>query len=179
MTNNEDLGCWTDPLSDYETTFSKEAAKKLEDKAPWAKKLLCDPKIRNAINIEQNESRTPTETKQIKAALFEVRFAYALYLAGLTAEYEYKTGVANSTVDFKLNSDPNWLIELTSLRESKAVKDATLKSDDGTVAYVSTTEPGSNSPETLDLIKAQQAIFSKVANKDGILIFPRKNVHLN
>jgi len=34
--------------------------------------------------------------------MFEVRFAYELHCSGGTAEYEYKAGVGNSTVEFMI-----------------------------------------------------------------------------
>lgn len=59
--------------------------------------------------------------------MFEVRFAQELQLAGVTAEYEFRVGVGDSTVEFRLNTTPTWLIELVSVRTSDAARRATRK----------------------------------------------------
>ena len=57
--------------------------------------------------------------------MFEIRFAFELHRAGVTAQYEYRSGVGTSTVDFRVPGDPDWLIELVSIRPSEAMKRAT------------------------------------------------------
>ena len=59
--------------------------------------------------------------------MFEVRFAHELYRAGITAEYEYSAGVGDFTIEFRLNTNPEWLIELVSIRTSDAAKRAIRK----------------------------------------------------
>lgn len=57
--------------------------------------------------------------------LFELRFAFELtiYCPKATPTYEFSAGVADSTVDFRIEwADKEWLIELVSLRESKTVR---------------------------------------------------------
>lgn len=165
MTNyNDTLGFFTDHLSQEEVDFCKNAAEVLRINAPWATKLLNDPKIARAINITKDKNRSASDTKQLKAALFEVRFAYGLYQIGYTADYEYLAGIGNSTVDFKVNNDPTWLVELTSLREGEAVKAATNKNDKDIYFYASLTKPGENAPEVIDIVRAQRAICSKISD---------------
>ncbi|VEB39315.1 Uncharacterised protein [Legionella sainthelensi] len=121
--SKQNLGKFTDYLSVDEVEFSKKAGKALQT-ASWGKKMLLDPKISSALAIEKNGNRTYEEFSSIKSALFEVRFAYVLQQRKLDdAEYETKTGIGKSTVDFKFNyNGSTWLIELTSIRESDAVK---------------------------------------------------------
>ncbi|MCZ2903313.1 hypothetical protein [Burkholderia thailandensis] len=60
--------------------------------------------------------------------LFEARFAHALLQQGLTPEYEYRGGVGDTVVDFRVPGNPDWLFELTSIRPSEAVNRATIES---------------------------------------------------
>jgi hypothetical protein len=59
--------------------------------------------------------------------LFEARVAYELHRAKRTAEYEFPTGVGESSVDFRVHGSPEWLIEVVSVSESKAVQKATIQ----------------------------------------------------
>jgi len=54
--------------------------------------------------------------------LFEVRYAYELHRAGIVAEYEHAAGIGDSTVDFCIHGERDWLVELVSLRETEALK---------------------------------------------------------
>jgi hypothetical protein len=70
--------------------------------------------------------------------LFELRFAYEIERLRLVPEYEHKTGVDDTSVDFRLaaSSDvPAWNVELVSLDRSKAVEKATI-SDEGSGLHV-------------------------------------------
>lgn len=168
----QQLGKFTDFLSVDEIRYSKKVGKKLQ-KAEWAKKMLNDSKISAALTIKQNKDRTYEEFSSIKSALFEVRFAYALQQIGLDAEYESKTGVGKSTVDFKLNYNNSiWLIELTSTRESDAVKKTTKTNRDGFNNYLSITNSTKNSPEIRELIKLQNVIYNKTQQNGKPHKFP-------
>lgn len=170
-------GFFTDDLSEEEVSFSKEVAEKL-NKLPWGQKLTQDPKILRALQEQPNPCRKYDDSSQIKSALFEVRFAHLLSTIELSVEYEAKTGIGNSSVDFKVVEDNNniWLIELTSLRESNAVKKSTVTLNDDTTQYLSIDRGKNNSAEVLDLIKLQNAIYGKVTqqinNKIESLKFP-------
>ncbi|MES1206010.1 MAG: hypothetical protein ABUS79_08730 [Pseudomonadota bacterium] len=59
--------------------------------------------------------------------LFELRYAHDLARARVAPLYEHRTGVGNSTVDFKLPGTIPWLVELVSIRESDAMRAATVK----------------------------------------------------
>jgi len=92
-----------------------------------------------------------------------VRFAHAIYEAGLNAQYECSSGIGNSSVDFKIINVPGWLVELTSFRISAAVKEHTVTK--GNISeYLSITGDNSNAPEVRDIIKSQEAICRKVSD---------------
>lgn len=120
------LGIWADNLRGDEVEFTLEVAEYLKS-VPWAKKMLDDPQIKEALKVHKLAELDAATIKRIKAALFEVRFAFALY--DLNVEYEYCCLKNGGSVDFKINVNPNILIELTSLRESDEMKLATKKFD--------------------------------------------------
>lgn len=160
-------GFFTDNLSEEEVFFSKNVAECIE-KSKWGKKLIQDRKISRALKIRPDPSREYDELNQIKSAFFEVRFAYSLLLMKFPVEYEAKLGIGNSSVDFKVKDGNNtWLIELTSLRESDAVKNATFTCKDDIIQYSSVDEGKCNSANVRDLIRLQEAIYGKVTKKNN------------
>lgn len=122
MASKDDELGFTDSLGN-EVEFSIWASKMLREKdsGRWDS-FLNDSKIKKAISIEKDINRPSSETKLIKAALFEVRIAYALSQLNLPIQYEYSTNMGNTKVDFILSNTNKWLIELTSLREGEEVK---------------------------------------------------------
>ena len=108
---------------------------------------------------------------QLKQIMFEIRFAAAINKTGCTVQNEYKAGIGNTDVDFKVTDlkKQEWLIELTSPSTSIAVKENTEILESGIQQYSSITSPTdqTNSPEVRDIIKAQSVILSKVANDKG------------
>lgn len=156
-------------LSWEELEFSQHAAKELEE-IPWALKMLETPAIKKALAYSPRSNQK--DEQLTKRALFEIRFAYAIHAAGLEAEYEFKTGVGGSSVDFKIDDKKSksvWLVELTSLEESSAVKENSFAQGNFSM-FNSITTPGDedNSPEVRDIIKAQRAILSKVAKEESV-----------
>lgn len=105
---------WSDILSSQEAEYTKKAIDELRN-VKWAEPLI------NKIN-KNGGMRSDT-----MPLLFEARFAYQLHKTSISAEYEYSSGVGNSTIEFKLNTSPSWLIELVSIRESKPLKEATVE----------------------------------------------------
>ena len=168
--------CWTDILTTDEYMFSQEVANELK-KVDWAKDILNDIKIKRALEVDVQSDLY--NIREAKAALFELRFAYAIHNAGLTAKYEVKPfepGQGNSSIDFFVDdskTQKKWLFELTSLSTSDAVKENTHQEGNFT-SYLSNSSPYKNSPEVRDIIKAQNAIFGKICDKNGNLIkFPK------
>lgn len=166
---SKELGCWDNHVTDREYGFSKEAGEILKN-APWAKAMLETKPIQQALEHRTYPYKQSVETT--KSALFEIRFARALYEAGLTVEYEHQTGLGQSSVDFRVskpeNSDIKWLIELTSLDKSEAIKEA-VNEHEGLFTYSSSIKPEdtTNSPEVRDIIKTQNAILHKTVDRNG------------
>jgi len=159
-------GMFSDPLTIPEVMSGKRIYDELK-KIVWAKKLLNDNKVKTAISCKPNSRRKVSELFAIKSALFELRFAGLIHSLNLTAEYEYKTGVGGSSVDFKIEKNKKqWLIELTSLKESIEVKKNT-RVKGNQFCYLSISKNNENSPEVFDLIKVQNAIINKTINNDG------------
>jgi len=57
--------------------------------------------------------------------LLEIRVACAFQRNGIRPQYEFSAGSGTKSVDFHVHGTPEWLIEVVSLTESDAVKDAT------------------------------------------------------
>ncbi len=104
--------------------------------------------------------------------MFEVRFAYELHCLGVTAEYEYKAGVGNSTVEFRIPGAQPWLVELVSVRKSDAMRRATT-----TKGIVTILKPDSDADrsqsEAAEVITAEQKIAEKVFANDRPTKFPK------
>jgi len=103
---------WTDDLTVAGAVYTQSAMDALQN-VPWAKPLLS--RVAGAGGLKATNM----------PLLFEVRFAYEVHLAGAIAEYEYAAGVGDSTVDFRIQGERDWLVELVSLRETEALKRAT------------------------------------------------------
>ena len=139
-------------LSDWpaEVPFTSRAISTLAE-VPWAQKLLRRLDQAGGI-IEPNVP-----------LLFEVRFAREVYAAGCSAEYEYEAGLGESTVDFRIVSAREWLVELVSVRESKATIDASI--DDGTffgLTLVSLPGTDTKVSEAGEMLLVQQKIGEKI-----------------
>lgn len=160
ITKQNKKGGFADHLKREEVAFSKIAAKELE-KCPWATKILEEPKVARAIQVEPNHNRDYSDLNEIKSALFEVRFAYNIFKLGLPGEYEYRCGIRNSSVDFKITKgNSTWLVELTSLRA---------RNGDyvGSEHYCSISALKENAQEVMDIVKVQRAILSKILDEKG------------
>jgi len=171
-------GIFSDPLKPQEVDNGKKVYDQLKE-VSWAKKLLNDRKIKTAISCKRNPRKT-SKLFSIKSALFELRFAGFIHSLHMTAEYEHKTGLGGSSVDFKIEKDKKtWLIELTSLNESNEVKKNT-KVKGNQFYYLSLSRNNKNPPEVVDLIKVQNAIINKTidkANKPIKFNKPKRNVY--
>jgi hypothetical protein len=112
--------------------------------------------------------------------LFEARFAHGLYLQGLTPEYEYRGGVGDTVIDFRVPGNPDWLFELTSIRPSEAVKRATLDRGPFISRFLQSPRMANNAgqneeSEEGELLLAQQKIGEKVFNGDQVVKFPESS----
>jgi hypothetical protein len=142
---------WSDSLRAQEFPYSEYAIKSLHD-VLWARPLLTTLESRGGVKAENSEM------------LFEVRFALELHRARVEADYEYATGIGESKVDFHLKRDQEWLIEIVSLRESEAVKNATRESDGWHERLILTSNPGDHNSLPAEMIRAQRQIGEKVFN---------------
>ncbi len=105
--------------------------------------------------------------------MFEVRFARELYRANVSAQYEFAAGEGRSTVEFRVDTDPVWLIELVSVRTSNAARRATREV--APLLYeellVATEEDPGRGAEG-EMITAQQKIDEKVFSEGRPTKFP-------
>jgi len=122
------------------------------------------PEIYFTLNGKHHTHFNSAEVVNIKSSFFEIRFACAIHAAKLEAEYEFKTGVNKKSVDFKIvgsKTRNNFLIELTSLRDSEAVKEGTYEIDNFFAFNNQSAEKNGNAVEERDIIKVQNAILEK------------------
>jgi len=162
---------WNNTLSPKEAEYTKKAIKELQ-KVEWARSLI--------LNV-QNNGGVCSETMPF---LFEVRFAYQLHKANITAEYEYSANVGNSTIEFKLETSPSWLIELLSIRESEPLKKATIE-EETWFGYEYSRELSTNANDPL---QSEEAEMIRIGVKIGEKVFsegkpvkfpiPKKAYHL-
>jgi hypothetical protein len=156
---------WTDSLSTSEAEYTQHAIDELS-KVNWAETLL---------NKFQENGGIKSDNMPL---MFEIRFAYELLLVGIEPEYEYKVGVGDSDIDFRVPGSPEWLIELVSIRESQGAKNAThqIETDQKGVFFAeqmlsSDAKDPHQRPEA-EMITAQQKIGEKVFKKGIPTKFP-------
>lgn len=140
---------WSDRLTSKEADRTQRAINELST-VPWAKPLLLRLERAGGFKSEN------------MSLMFEVRFAHELYRAGVSAEYEYPAGVGDSTVEFRTNTSPPWLIELVSVRTSNAAKRAIRQTG---LIYEQLLAPPPDDParsEEAEMITAEQKIGEKV-----------------
>ena len=89
--------------------------------------LRSVPEASPLINSINKRGSIQLETQPL---LLEARVAHELHHQGIQFDYEYKTGVGGSSVDFRIRGAPEFLIEVVSLRTSKGVKEASYDQGD-------------------------------------------------
>jgi hypothetical protein len=170
----QEVSFYADNLTEAEYLLSKDAIDNLS-KLQWCQKLIGKGqslmKEYDKSKLQKLSSFSEDSLLQLKQTMFEIRFAAAINRTDCVAQNEYKAGMGNTDVDFKVTdtNQQEWLIELTNPRTSDAVKEHTKILKNGIQQYLSTTSPqdNTNSPEVRDIEKTQKAIWSKVANKEG------------
>lgn len=151
---------FSDRLHSTEVERTESAISALS-KVKWAKPVLA--RLERAGGIQPENM----------PLMFEVRFADELHKAGVTAQYEFPAGVGNSTVEFRLNTEPVWLIELVSVRTSDAAHRATHQI--GPLCYEQLLRPTPEDPgrgEEGEMITAEQKIGEKVFSRGRPTKFP-------
>lgn len=150
---------WSNTLKIEEVESTKRAISALK-KVPWAQPVL--KRLKQAGDFKSENM----------PLMFEVRYTYELYRAGKVAEYEYGTGIGNSTVEFKISGDTTWLVELVSLRTSNAAKKATVQNGPFIEQKFSSDAEDNKQTEEAEMITAQGKIGEKVFTKGAATKFP-------
>jgi hypothetical protein len=173
---------WADTLTEEEVRASLEAAVELRG-VDWAGPLLRrtrDIVDRLLAGVDDREAyRANPLPISDHSLLFELRFARELLRAGAGAQYEFRAGVGNSDVDFKVDADRPWLVELVSLRESEGVRSAT-RSDGVRQSLVLRT--GADDPkhtEESEMLAAQRRIGAKAFGGGRPIKFPEPSEFLH
>jgi hypothetical protein len=156
---------WSEILTESEGRYMQEILAGLRNVA-WAAPLLAEIQQRGGITYDN------------KPLLFEVRIANALAKVGLTnVEYEFPTGVNGSKVDFRLGTNPEWLVEVVSIGRSNGLEAATFHN--GLMFGTILTSPSEDKTpderkqsEEHEGILVIQKIGEKVHGKDGPVKFP-------
>jgi hypothetical protein len=169
---------WADSLKEKEVEGTLNAANQLVS-VNWAAPLLNRTKsILDRLHIGKDNRELyledPLKPSEM-SFLFEIRFAYSLAMEKVTAVYEHATGVGNTTVDFKVNLDQPWLVELVSLHESKAFKEACFTSGELQGVKLSTNATDRRKTVEGEIIKAQERIGEKLWKKQRQIKFPEPN----
>lgn len=158
---------WSDELTTKEAEYTKRAISELQS-VEWAKPLL---------NLVAERGGLKSDNMPI---LFEVRYAYELYLNGLSAVYEYNAGVNDSTVEFMIKNDfATWLIELVSIRASQATKKAVRQTGLIYEQILSSDAADKAQSEEAEMITAEQKIGEKVFANGESTKFPPANGSIN
>ncbi len=152
---------WSDNLSEREADFTRRARKALAGKR-WAEPLLG--RVTKAGGLVAGAM----------PLLFEIRFAYELYRAGSTPEYEYPAGVGQSTVEFRIpiSAAREWLVELVSIRASEPAKSAIRETGLIYQQVFSNAARDRKQSEEAEMITAEQKIGEKVFARGRPTKFP-------
>lgn len=175
---------WADSLTTEEVEATLDAADELSG-ASWAAPLVTRTKpildrLREAVTDRRAYGANPLQPSEM-SFLFEIRFARALASASIVAEYEHSAGVGDSSVDFRADLTPPWLIELVSLHESEGFKSATWNSGLMHGFTLSTDAADPRQSEEGETLKTQERIGAKAFDrKRGAIKFPEPNgaVHI-
>jgi hypothetical protein len=155
-----------DNLTSAEAQFMQHVLQTLKNE-PWAKQLVRT--INDAGGITQ--ANMPF--------LFEARVAYALHERGIKPDYEYKTDVGNSSVDFRIiGKSKNWLVEIVKIGESAAAAAATHQHGPYIGGLLKTPSAGATADEAKEspegeLLLAEQKIAEKVVSGRNPIKFPK------
>ena len=149
----------SDRLRSTECDYTQRAIDALQS-VSWAAPLLNN--LRRAGGLQPEN----------KPLMFEVRFAFELYRAGVVAQYEYPTGVGSSSVDFRIPGPPEWFIEIVSIRASDAVKRATHQTGIVYTFQMSTNASDPRQSPEAEMMRVEGKIGEKVLDHDLPTKFP-------
>jgi hypothetical protein len=105
---------WSEILTESEAKYMQQTALPRLASVQWAAPLLASIKSSGGLTYGN------------KPLLFEARVASDLVFCGISpVKYEFRAGVGDTTVDFRVGSNPEWLAEVVSIGRSEAVEAAT------------------------------------------------------
>ena len=150
---------WGEILTTTEVDYCRTVIEELRG-VPWVTPLLA-------------RLEGPRWTYQTKPLLFELRVAAEIHRVGLTAHYEYLTGIGSSSVDFRFEHEGReWLVELVSILVSDAVKAASWENGMSFGTDLSSDAADPRQSQGAELILAQQKIGEKVWDGETWVKFP-------
>lgn len=145
-------------LTVEEADYSRQVLRELEN-VQWAAPLLR--------MIERNGGVCEAN----KHLLFEARVASEILHSGITPDYEFSAAVGDTTVDFRIQGSPDWLVELVMIDQSEASARATetinIDGHEVTQMLLSGTAEDQRSSPAGEVIKLQEKIAEKVFNNLG------------
>jgi hypothetical protein len=151
---------WSEILSESEAAFMRRVSDELR-KVPWAVPLVHEIENRGGITYEN------------KPLLFEARIAYELHRQGATGvKYEFEAGVGNSTVDFRLGPEPDYLIEIVSVGRSDAKKRAAFHNEQFYGTVLSSPHEAQSAAERQQSEEGESLL---VVQKIGEKVYDRKS----
>jgi hypothetical protein len=131
---------------------------------PWASPLIARIDQRGGISVDTQPE------------LFEARVAHELHRVGSIPEYEFMAGVGDTSVDFRIPGQPEFLVEVVSLRTSEGVQAAVRRRGHFVEHRLSTeslrTEGHQRQSIESELILVQQKLGEKVLERDHVVKFP-------
>lgn len=160
-------------FTDREMEYTEHVFNELRN-VDWLKRLIS--------KIEANGGIPQRNITNI-SLLFELRYAYELHRRNIQAQYEYKAGVGDSSVDFRCTGGKGeWLIELVSVLPSDAGKQSIhelnpdgRKLPKGIKVFEQTFDSNAENPENSEEgenILVQQKIGEKIFFNNQLIKFP-------
>src|ERR1035441_7069099 len=93
-----------------ESAAAERIAVEQLEQVSWARPLLA--------NLD--DARKSGDRRQERAYLWEARVAHSIHRLGWQAQYEFKTGEGDQSIDFRVMSRPELLIEAIAIQNSPA-----------------------------------------------------------
>ncbi len=150
-------------LSSEEIRYAKLYLQNLTS-SDWAKMLLKSPLVKT---LENSKNATDEHRMQLKSWILELAVANALLDKNFQVIYEYKAGIKNTSVDFKIyNQEVEFLVELVSNRDLEKLK---VKNQ---VEYPVFSAHRDGVDQALDMIKIQDTLLSKICHEQNRIKFP-------
>lgn len=158
---------WSDVLTTQEVDdYFKRVRPTLENHVQ-GNRIVREIEKRGGVNRQ-------TEARIVKPLLFEARFAVDLVVSDIDWEYEHKTGVDDSSVDFRIEkAGVRFLIELVSIQASATAKANMVECGGGIYSQTfGGVESDSKMSIAQEMILVQQKLLEKVVGNRGPTKFP-------